>query len=168
MPARAPAGGICLSGAAGGRMRSWKGGAMPSDFSYRDDSDVYVTVYWGTVSIVDILETILERAHDSDLKNAKAHLVDLSHAAWAETPPHQIHQELQRLRPAFAPPKLPTVFVTPGEFFYGFARMYALMEVIYGAAKVDVFRTWGDASAALGIPLASAEAWALDRSRGGS
>ncbi len=138
---------------------------MPSDFCYRDDSDVYVTVYWGSVSIVDILETILKRAHDPDLKAAKAHLVDLSHAAWTETPPMQVHEELSRLRPAFAPPKIPTAFVTPGDFFYGFARMYALMEVIYGAAKVEVYRSWDAASAALGIPLASAEAWARDRSR---
>jgi hypothetical protein len=141
---------------------------MPSDFSYRDDSDVYVTVYWGSVSIVDILDTILKRAHDSDMRAAKAHLVDLSHAAWAETPPQQVHEELARLRPAFAPPKIPTAFVTPGDFFYGFARMYAYMEVIYGAAKVDVYRSWGEASAALRIPLASAEAWALERSRAGS
>ena len=69
---------------------------MPSDFSYRDDSDVYVTVYWGEVSIVDILDTILKRAHDSDLRVAKAHLIDLSHAAWVETPPQQVHQELER------------------------------------------------------------------------
>ena len=136
---------------------------MPSDFSYRDDTGVYVTVYWGTVTIVDILDTILSRAHDSDLKDAKAHIIDLSHAAWAETPPRQVHEELDRLRPAFAPPKIRTAFVTPGEFFYGFARMYALMEVIYGAAKVDVYRSWGAAGEALGIPLGSAEAWARGR-----
>jgi len=140
---------------------------MPSDFSYRDDSDIYVTVYWGTVSIVDILDTILKRAHDSDLRAARAHVVDLSHATWSETPPTQLRQEMERLRPAFAPPKVPTAFVTPGEFFYGLARMYALMEVIYGSAKVDVHRSWDAASAALGIPLASAEAWARDRSRAG-
>lgn len=138
---------------------------MPSDYCYLDDSDVYVTVYWGTVSIIDILDTILARAQDSDLKVAKAHLIDLSHAAWTETPPQKVHDELARLRPAFAPPKVPTAFVTPSDFFYGFARMYALMEVIYGAAKVDVYRSWDAASAALGIPLASAEAWARDRSR---
>lgn len=136
---------------------------MPSDFSYRDDSDVYVTVYWGEVSIVDILDTILKRAHDSDLRVAKAHLIDLSHAAWVETPPQQVHQELERLRPAFAPPKIRTAFVTPGDFFYGLASMYALMEVIYGAAKVDVYRSWGAAADALGLPLASAESWARDR-----
>ncbi len=136
---------------------------MPSDFSYRDDSDVYVTVYWGEVSIVDILDTILKRAHDSDLRVAKAHLIDLSHAAWVETPPQQVHQELERLRPAFAPPKIRTAFVTPGDFFYGLASMYALMEVVYGAAKVDVYRSWGAAADALGLPLASAESWARDR-----
>ena len=136
---------------------------MPSDFSYRDDSDVYVTVYWGEVSIVNILDTILKRAHDSDLRVAKAHLIDLSHAAWVETPPQQVHQELERLRPAFAPPKIRTAFVTPGDLFYGLASMYALMEVVYGAAKVDVYRSWGAAADALGLPLASAESWARDR-----
>jgi hypothetical protein len=136
---------------------------MPSDFSYIDDSDVYVTVYWGEISIADILETILKRAHDSDLRAAKAHVIDLSHATWTETPPQQVHQELERLRPAFAPPKIRTAFVTPGDFFYGFARMYALMEVVYGAAKVDVYRSWEAAAGALGIPLASAASWARDR-----
>ncbi|HEY6571723.1 MAG TPA: hypothetical protein VI198_00260, partial [Candidatus Eisenbacteria bacterium] len=101
----------------------------------------------------------------SDLRAAKAHIVDLSHADWAETPPRQVHEELDRLRPAFAPPKLPTAFVTPGEFFYGFARMYALMEVIYGAAKVDVYRSWSAAGDALQIPLAGAETWARERAR---
>lgn len=137
---------------------------MPSECSYRDDLDVYVTVYWGTISIVDILETIVRRGHDSDLRAASAHLVDLSHAVWSETPAKVVHEELARLRPAFAPPKVPTSFVTPGDFFYGLASMYALMEVIYGAAKVDVYRSWDAASAALGIPLASAEAWARERS----
>ena len=138
---------------------------MPSDFCYRDDTDVYVTVYWGSVSIVDILETILKRAHDSDLRAAKAHIVDMSLATWAEAPTSQVREQLERLRPAFAPPKIPTAFVTPGEFFYGLARMYALMEVIYGGAKVEVYRSWDAAAAALGIPLASAEAWTRERSR---
>jgi len=141
---------------------------MPSDYQYLDDTDVYVTVYWGTVTMVDILDTIMKRAHDSDLKLAKAHVVDLSSAVWMETPPQHLHQELERLRPAFAPPKIRSVFVTPGDFFYGFARMYALVHVIYGAAKVDVYRSWSAASDALGIPLASAESWARGRIASGS
>jgi hypothetical protein len=141
---------------------------MPSEYQYLDDTDVYVTVYWGTVTTVDILETIMKRSHDSDLRAAKAHVVDLSNAVWMETPPPQLHEELERLRPAFAPPKIRTVFVTPGEFFYGFARMYALVHVVYGAAKVDVYRSWTAASEALGIPLASAESWARGRSAASS
>jgi hypothetical protein len=141
---------------------------MPSDFQYLDDSDAYVTVYWGTVTMVDILETIMKRAHDSDMKAAKAHVVDLSNAVWMETPPQQLHKELERLRPAFAPPKIRTLFVTPGDFFFGFARMYALVHVIYGAAKVDVYRSWSDASDALGVSLSSAESWARGRIAAGS
>ena len=141
---------------------------MPSDFQYIDDTDVYVTVYWGTVTMVDILETIMKRSHDSDLKAAKAHVVDLSNAVWLEVAPQQLHHELERLRPAFAPPKIRTAFVAPGDFFYGFARMYALVHVIYGAAKVDVYRSWSAASEALAIPLAPAESWARGRVGAGS
>ena len=136
---------------------------MPSDFCYLDDSDVYVTVYWGEVTLVDILETIMKRAHDSDLKAAKAHVVDLSHAEWLDTGAHELHHELERLRPAFAPPKIRSIFVATGDFFYGFALMYALMHVVYGAAKVEVFRTWADAGRSLGAPLGSAESWARSR-----
>jgi hypothetical protein len=139
---------------------------MPSDFCYRDDSDVYVTVYWGTVSMLDILETILARAHDSDLLAAKAHVVDLSQAVWTETSPQRLHQEVERLRPAFAPPKIRTAFITPGDFFHGLATMYALIEVVYGAAKVEVYRDWSAAAAALETSLASAESWARGRGRG--
>ncbi|HET9951070.1 MAG TPA: hypothetical protein VFS09_04675 [Candidatus Eisenbacteria bacterium] len=141
---------------------------MPSDFSYVDDGDVYVTVYWGRITLVDILETIMKRAHDSDMKAARAHVVDLSHAVWAETDPHEVHQQLERLRPAFAPPKVRSLFVAAGDFFYGFAIMYALMHVVYGAAKVEVFRDWAGAAGALGTPLASAESWARSRAAAGA
>ena len=141
---------------------------MPSDYCYLDDSDVYVTVYWGRVTLVGILETIMERAHDPDMKAAKAHVVDLSHAVWEDTGAHDVHHQLDRLRPAFAPPKIRSIFVASGDFFYGLALMYALMHVVYGAAKVDVFRDWGAAAAALGTPLASAESWARSRAAAGA
>jgi hypothetical protein len=141
---------------------------MPGDYHYLDDSDAYVTVYWGTISILDILETISLRALDPDLREAKVHVVDLSRATWTETPPEIIQHEVERLRPAFAPPKIRTLFVTPGEFFYGFARMYAIVHVVYGAAKVDVSRSWAEAAAKAGVDLGSAEAWAASRAAKGA
>jgi hypothetical protein len=140
---------------------------MPGDYHYLDDSDAYVTVYWGTISILDILETISHRAQDPDLREAKVHVIDLSRAKWVETPPAIVHHEVDRLRPAFAPPRLRTVFVTPGDFFYGFARFYAIMQVVYGAAKVDVGRSWAEAAAFAGADLSSAEAWAAARAAQG-
>src|SRR5262245_7189057 len=145
-----------------------EGGSMPSDFRYLDDSDVYVTVYWGPLSTADILDTILKRSHDSDLKAAKAHVVDLADAVWSGTEIPHDHATLERMRPAFAPPKLRTAFVAPGDFVYGLALMYALFHAAYSAARVDVHRTWGEAAAALDIPLASAEAWARERIAAGS
>jgi hypothetical protein len=136
---------------------------MPGDYHYLDDSDAYVTVYWGRLSLVDILETISSRAQDPDLKDAKVHIVDLSEASWVELPPAVLHDQVEQLRPAFAPPKIRTVFVTPGEFFYGFARFYAIVQVVYGAAKVEVVRSWKEAAAAAGASLASAESWARER-----
>jgi hypothetical protein len=136
---------------------------MPGDYHYLDDSDAYVTVYWGRLSLVDILETISSRAQDPDLKDAKVHIVDLSEASWVELPPAVLHDQVEQLRPAFAPPKIRTVFVTPGEFFYGFARFYAIVQVVYGAAKVEVVRSWKEAATAAGASLASAESWARER-----
>jgi hypothetical protein len=136
---------------------------MPGDYHYLDDSDAYVTVYWGRLSLVDILETISSRAQDPDLKDAKVHIVDLSEASWVELPPAVLHDQVEQLRPAFAPPKIRTVFVTPGEFFYGFARFYAIVHVVYGAAKVEVVRSWKEAATAAGASLASAESWARER-----
>lgn len=140
---------------------------MPGDYHYFDSHHLFVTVYWGRISLVDILDTILRRTHDPDIAEARANVIDLSHATWTEIPPQYVRSELDRLRPALGPPKLPTVFVTPGEFFYGFARMYALMQVIYGAAKVTVVRSWNEASAAVGFDLEEARAWAMQRAPAG-
>ena len=136
---------------------------MPSDFRYLDDCDIYVTVYWGALTTTDILETIVKRSHDSDLRAAKAHVVDMANATWAETSLPRDHTVLERLRPAFAPPRLRTMFIAPGDFIYGFALMYGLFHIVYSSAKVDVQRSWGDASRALGLPLDSAEAWTRQR-----
>jgi len=136
---------------------------MPGDYRCIDECDVFVTVYWGRLSLVDILDTISRRMHDPDLPSVKANVIDLSHATWTEIPPQYIHDQLDRLRPAFAPPKVRTILVAPGEFWYGFARMYALVQVIYGAAKVDTVRSWKEAASALGIDLREAESWAISR-----
>lgn len=141
---------------------------MPSDFRYLDDCDVYVTVYWGTLSTLEILDTIVKRSHDSDIKAAKAHVIHLANSAWSETAIPHDHAVLEKLRPAFAPPKLRTVFVAPGDFVYGFALMYGLFHVVYSAAKVDVHRTWSEAAGALGMSLSSAEAFARERIAAGS
>ena len=140
---------------------------MPGDYRCIDECDIFVTVYWGKLSLVDILDTITRRLHDPDLPSVKANVIDLSHATWTDLPPKYSHDELERLRPAFAPPKIRTVLVAPGEFFHGFARMYALIQVVYGAAKVDVVRSWKEAEGILAIDLASARAWAEERALSG-
>lgn len=140
---------------------------MPGDYHFEEGSGVSVTTYWGQVSLVDILETISRRLHDPDIDSIKASVIDLSAATWSEVPPKYVHKELDRLRPALGPPRARTVFVTPGEFFYGFARMYALIHVIYGAASVEVARSWKDAGRLLGLDLVAAEAWAKDRAAAG-
>ena len=140
---------------------------MPGDYRCIDECDVFVTVYWGRLSLVDILDTISRRLHDPDLPSVKANVIDLSHATWTEIPPHYVHEQLDRLRPAFAPPRVRTILVAPGEFFYGFARMYSLVQVVYGAAKVDTVRSWQDAANALGIDLGAAESWARLRASSG-
>ncbi len=140
---------------------------MPGDYHFEVDREISVTTYWGQVSLVDILDTISRRIHDPDFDAAKASVIDLSAATWTEIPPKYIRQELDRLRPALAPPKLRTVFVTPGEFFYGFARMYAIIHVVYGGASVDVVRSWKDAGELLGLDLAASEAWATRRATAG-
>jgi len=140
---------------------------MPGDYCCIDPCDVFVTVYWGRLTLVDILDTISRRLHDPDLPSVKANVIDLSHATWTEVPPQYIHDQLDRIRPAFAPPKVRTVLVAPGEFFYGFARMYALVQVVYGAAKVDTVRSWKEAAEVLGIDLKDAESWARSRATSG-
>ena len=50
-------------------------------------------------------------------------MIDLSNARWVEIAPRIVHQEIERLRLALAPPKVRTLFIAPDEFFYGFARM---------------------------------------------
>ncbi len=136
---------------------------MPGDYHYLDDSDAYVTVYWGKLSLLDLLETILSRAQDPDLKTAKVHVIDLSEPTWAEAPSERLHDQVDRLRQAFAPPKMRTILVAPGEFFYGFARFYAIVQVVYASARVDVVRSWDEAAAAAGMDLTSARAWAKER-----
>lgn len=140
---------------------------MPGDYRCIDECDVFVTVYWGRLSLVDILDTISRRIHDPDLPSVKANVIDLSHATWTDLPPQYIHDQLDRIRPAFAPPKVRTVLVAPGEFFYGFAHMYALVQVVYGAAKVEVVRSWKEAAGALAIDLKEAESWARSRATSG-
>ena len=136
---------------------------MPGDYHYLDESDIVVSTYWGTISLVDILDTITRRVHEMPEHHAKASVINLSDAKWTEVPPTYVHKEMERLRPALAPPRIRTILVTPGEFFYGFGRMYALMHVIYGAANVEVVRSWGEAAKRLGADLSAAEKWAKER-----
>lgn len=136
---------------------------MPGDYRYLDDADVVVSTYWGTISLVDILDTITHRASELPEHHPRASVVDLSAARWTETPPKFVQHEMERLRPALAPPKVRTVFIATGDFFYGFARMYAIVHNIYGAANVDVARTWADAAKILGMDLGGAERWARER-----
>jgi hypothetical protein len=136
---------------------------MPGAYHYLDDRDVVVSTYWGAISLVDILETILHRVGELPEHHPKVSVIDLSAAKWTEHPAKFEHREMERLRPALAPPKVRTVLIAPGDFFYGFARMYAIMHVIYGAANVDVVRTWGEAAKVLGVDLSAAEAWSKDR-----
>ena len=71
---------------------------MPGDYRCIDECDVFVTVYWGRLSLVDILDTISRRIHDPDLPSVKANVIDLSHPTWTEVPPQLIHDQLERLR----------------------------------------------------------------------
>lgn len=136
---------------------------MPGDYRYLDESTVVITTYWGTISLLDILDTITRRIKELPEHNPKASIVDLSNARWTEIPPRYVHQEIERLRPAFAPPKVRTLFIAPDEFFYGFARMYALVHVIYGAADVVVVRSWTEAEKVLEMDLTNAEKWTRGR-----
>jgi hypothetical protein len=136
---------------------------MPGDFHYLDESNVVVSTYWGTITLVDILETITQRASELSDHHPKASLIDLCAAQWAETPPRFMKEEMERLRPALAPPKVRTVFITAGDFFFGFARMYSIVHNIYGAANVDVVRSWEAAGTMLGMDLSAAETWSRDR-----
>lgn len=136
---------------------------MPGDYRYIDESTVVITTYWGTISLLDILETITRRIRELPEHHPRASIVDLSNARWTEIPPHIIHQEIEKLRPAFAPPKVRTVFIAPDEFFFGFARMYAIVHVVYGAANVEVVRSWTEAEKLIGMDLAGAERWARER-----
>lgn len=136
---------------------------MPGDYHYLDESDIVASTYWGTISLVDILETITHRVSEMPDHHPKASVVDLSSARWTEHPPRFENREMERLRPALAPPKVRTVMIATGDFFYGFARMYAIMHKIYGAANVDVVRSWADAAALLGIDLTAAEKWSRER-----
>ena len=132
---------------------------MPGDYYFDDEMGVFVTAYWGQVSLVDILEVILRRAHDPRLQSATANVIDLSNATWTEVPPTFLREQMEQLRPALGPPKARTVFITPGEFFFGFARMYAIVQVIYGGASVEVVRSWDAAAKLLGIDIGPAQAW---------
>lgn len=136
---------------------------MPGDYQYFDESSIVVTAYWGTTSILDILDTITRRLREMPEHRPKASVVDLSNARWTEVPTRLIHQEIEGLRPALAPPKVRTVFVAPNDFFYGFTRMYAIVHVIYGAANVEVVRSWSEAAKLLGVDLAAAEKWVRER-----
>lgn len=136
---------------------------MPGDYHYLDESNVVASTYWGPISLLDILETITHRVSELPEHHPKASLIDLSAAQWVETPPKFMHQEMERLRPALAPPKVRTIFIAASDFFYGFARMYAIVHNIYGAANVDVVRSWGEAAKMLGMDLSAAEAWSRDR-----
>ena len=136
---------------------------MPGDYRFLEPSEIVVTSYWGTVSLVDILDTITRRVEEHPHHHAKANVVDTSFAKWTELPPKYVHQEVQRLRPAFGPPKVPSVFICPGEFFYGFARMYSIVQIIYANAKVEVVRSWAEAAKVLGVDLKEAEAWSRER-----
>ena len=136
---------------------------MPGDYRYLDESTIVITTYWGTISLLEILDTISRRIKELPEHHPRASVIDLSNARWVEIAPRIVHQEIERLRPALAPPKVRTLFIAPDEFFYGFARMYALVHVIYGAADVEVVRSWTEAEKLLEMDLTNAEKWTRDR-----
>jgi hypothetical protein len=139
------------------------GRLMPGDYHYLDQDSVVVTTYWGTISLHDILDTIMSRLSELSEHHPKASVIDLSNARWVEHPPKFEHREMERLRPALAPPKVRTVFVASSDFFFGFARMYAVMHTVYGAANVDVVRSWAEAGELVGMDLSAAERWSRER-----
>ena len=132
---------------------------MPGDHHYEPESGVFVTCYWAEVSLEDILTTIEQRNRDPRLQGARASVIDLTNARWAEVPISFTREKLDRLRPALAPPPIRTVFVTPTEFWHGFTRMYAIVHEIYGGSRIDVVRSWPEAAEVLGRDLKQAEAW---------
>lgn len=136
---------------------------MPGDYCYLDEGSIVVTTYWGTTSILDILNTITRRIREMPEHHPKASVIDLSNARWDDVPPRLIHREIEKLRPALAPPKVRTVFIAPNDFFYGFTRMYAIVHVIYGAADVEVVRSWTEAEKLLGVDLSHEKKWASER-----
>jgi hypothetical protein len=140
---------------------------MPGDHHYDPESGVFVTCYWNEVSLADILGTIEERNRDPRLQGARASVIDLTGAWWAEVPISFTRDKLDRLRPALAPPPIRTVFVSPMEFWYGFTRMYAIVHEIYGGSRIDVVRSWPEAAEVLGRDLRQAEAWTRLRSAAG-
>jgi hypothetical protein len=141
---------------------------MPGDHHYEPDGGIFVTCYWGEVSLADILTTIEQRNRDARLPGARASVVDMTYAWWAEVPTHFTREKLNRLRPALSPPSVRTVFVAPMEFWYGFTRMYAIVHEIYGGSRVDVVRSWPEAAEALGLDLKEAERWSRGRASAGS
>jgi hypothetical protein len=141
---------------------------MPGDHHYEPESGVFVTSYFGEVSLADIMTTIEERNRDPRLQGARASVIDLTHAWWAEVPISFTREKLDRLRPALAPPPTRTVFVAPMEFWYGFTRMYAIVHEIYGGSRIDVVRSWPEAGEVLGRDLKQAEAWSRLRAATGT
>lgn len=136
---------------------------MPGDHHYEAESGVFVTCYWGQVSLADILSTIEERNRDPRLQGARASVIDVTNAGWTEVPISFTREKLGRLRPALSPPAIRTVFVAPSEFWYGFTRMYAIVHEIYGGSRVDVVRSWPEAAEMLGRDLKRAEDWTRRR-----
>jgi hypothetical protein len=141
---------------------------MPGDHHYEPESGMFVTCYFGEVSLADILSTIEERNRDPRLVDARASAVDLTYAWWAEVPISFTREKLDRLRPALAPPMLRTVFIAPMEFWYGFTRMYAIVHEIYGGSRIDVVRSWPEVAEVLGRDVKQAEAWSRLRASAGA
>ena len=140
---------------------------MPGDYYFEEGSRVLVSLYWGRVSLADIMETIERRTHDPDMPDAKASVILLADAEWVEVPADFVRKSVERLRLALGPPTVRTVFVTPEDFWFGFTRMYAIVHELYGWSKIDVVRTWGEAASILGMDLSAAENWVRQRSAAG-
>ena len=141
---------------------------MGAVYFYLPDAGLLVTAYWGRTEIEASHAMREARAADPRRRQARAHVIDMTHHEGTTSPPPTESATFLGLGETYFATygDLRTVVIASRPHIFGEARIFAsVAEGRSPTLNVGVVRSWAEASEYLGIDLGAAQAEVARRRR---